>query len=258
MRRAVVEGVVGRPVGALEALVGVPVVDGVVVLVVVAEHVVPGDADQAHGAVQGRGHRKVVEEHVAQGDAEGGLAADQLLDHVVGEVVHLLLVAHLRIAEEQGSEARRLGLRPQREVDAGGQGTRRRHARVALGWRTRRLVDAKEARQALRVHRRYPACGLDDEEDGVLVCRQPPTAGAVAEHDVAPVGDGHAGQTALGRIAQAVAVVIGEDQPRGSGCGGRRRQGEQEQREQNRRTAMHATTSRREAGRVGRPRWGAV
>ena len=53
MYGAVVERVVRRAVGALEDIVGVPVVGRLVVLVVVAEDVVPGDADQRDRAVEG-------------------------------------------------------------------------------------------------------------------------------------------------------------------------------------------------------------
>ena len=220
MHGAVVEGVVRRAVHALERFVAQLIVRGVEVDVVIADDVVPGDADQGDGRVERLEERQVVEHDVAERDAERRFGPDQFGHDVVSDVVDFFLVAWLRVAEHDRAELVRLILRVEREVDRLGQRACRFDARVLALGRAFGLVDVVEAGQVVLAERCAPAARLDDEDDRVVADGQSVSAGVVGLDDRLAVGDAHAGQRFFARVVLAVVVGVVVDD---AGCFVRRR-----------------------------------
>ncbi len=112
------EGVVAGAEHALERLAGQGVVRRLVVHVVVAGAVVPGDAARADHAVVAVVEGQVVEHQVAQPQAEGGRERGQAGDDVVAHVPELHFVLRLRVGQQKRVEIGRFVLPAQDEIDA--------------------------------------------------------------------------------------------------------------------------------------------
>lgn len=102
--RAVIEGEVRWPVDSFIGFVAEFVVFRGVVDVVVADDVVPGDADVAERSVEIIEQVEVIEEDIAECDSESGPGSDKFFDDVVGDEVEFLLIAGLWVTEEDDIE----------------------------------------------------------------------------------------------------------------------------------------------------------
>lgn len=114
----------------------------------VAENVVPREADIGDGLVERLIEFKVVEHDIAEADSEfavlvGGVT-DYLLDNVVRHVVNFGLVAGLGIAEHHDAELVGFGFWSESEVNGRGEGAGGLDTFIFCGGRTVGLVDVKE------------------------------------------------------------------------------------------------------------------
>ena len=169
MNRAMVERIVGRTVDLPKRLVGIPVVRGIEIQIVIAQHIVPRHSDQTQGRVQRLEGRQIVKRDIAQTYPKCRLGTDQLRHHGLGQVAHLAVITRLRIAAEQRFEPVRFLPRAQRKIDrlrkrSGGWDTGK-----PLPRRSRRLVVVVEPRQILVILSGHPATWFDDKK-----CRRLP------------------------------------------------------------------------------------
>lgn len=91
----------------------------------VADDVVPGDADVAEGSIEVIEQGEVIEQDIAESDSEGRFGSDKFFDDIVGDEVDFLLIAGLGVAEEDDIERGGFRGMVQREVDGCGQWSRR-------------------------------------------------------------------------------------------------------------------------------------
>ena len=175
-------------------------IGGLVVEVVIAADRPPRHADAPDHAVEAGIDGEVVEGEVAQRHAEGGAGAQQRHHRLVADVLDLRRGFGLRVGEEDHVEALGLGLAREHDIDRGRQRAGRRQAAVAKaerGGRAFGIVDVGQPGQVgRRVHRRGETRGLDHEEGLPRCDRETPAACGIGAHDVAAVGDEHAGEPA--------------------------------------------------------------
>ena len=176
----------------------------------VAGHIVPRHTDVRDRTVQTGEQGQVVKHHVAERDAERGVEAHELLNHVVGDVVDLPLVARLRVAEDQDVVLVRFGTFDEREVDGGRQGAGRNEAAVLEFGRAGLRVDIVELWNLIGGDGRHPVAWLDHEDDGLVADRNFISAVHSGGDDLAAIGDKHLGHAGLAGVARAVAVLIVE------------------------------------------------
>ena len=209
MDLAVVEGVVRGAVDALERLGGVGVVRHVVVVVVVAGQVPPGQADGRHDVVHARVAGEVVVDDVAHGEPERGVRADKLRHDVVADVVELLLAVGLGVGEDDDVELLGLLLPYDGEVHRLGERSGGFDPAVLqLDRRAVRVVDVVVLRELLIVHRHHVAGRLRDEQDGLVVHAQPVRAAPIGLDDLSTVGHEYPGDTGLALVALAVSIAV--------------------------------------------------
>ena len=122
---AVVEREVRWSVDSFVGFIAEFVIFGGVVDVVVADDVVPGDADVAEGAIEIIEQAEVVEQNIAESDAEGRLGSGKFLNDIVGDEVDFLLISGLWVAKEDDIEGGGFRGMHKWEVDGSGQRSRR-------------------------------------------------------------------------------------------------------------------------------------
>ena len=193
---AEVETVVTGAVNALPGFRAQIVVGGIEIEVVIAEDVVPREADIGDGLIERLIKLKIVEHDVAEADSEfavlvGGVT-DDLLDDVVRHVVDFGLVSGLGIAEHHDSELIGLGFWGESEINCARKRAGGLDAFVLCGRRSVGLVDVKELGDLVCGDGGFEPPGLDDMDnrvfgDGELIFAIPVGFGdsyAVADADV--------------------------------------------------------------------------
>ena len=180
----------------------------------ITNDVVPRDADQRHGAVEAAEEREVIEHDITQRHAKFRVRANQLGDHVVGDVIDLRLRSRLRVTKEHRAKLVRLGLFAQREINRFRQRPGRFGARKTRGRRALRFVDVIKLGQLVRVERRHPATGLEHKQNRVVSHKQLPAPVRIRLHNRLAIGHAHTRESLLVWVALAITVGIVEYSPR--------------------------------------------
>lgn len=164
----------------------------------VAEDVVPRQADVGDGLVERLIELKVVEHDIAEADSEfavlvGGVAND-LLDDVVRHIVNFCLVAGLRIAEHHDAEFVWFGFWSESEVNGRGEGASGLDTFIFGCWGPVGLVDVKELGDLVCGDGGFESPGLHDVDDRVIGDGELVFAIAVGFGDGDAVADTDVGQ----------------------------------------------------------------
>src|SRR5690625_3523230 len=194
MRRAVGKRVIGRTVNIEETGARLGVRRFEKIEIVVSENVSPRNADGRDRIVEIFKNIEVVENDVAESDSESGRRLLQLDDAVVCEVINLLQIPRLRIAENENVE--RIGFllwlqgefEPFRPVFSGNPLEKLRKHRIA--------------------RRAGPVSRFQDENEFGIFPGNLKAPVRVSRHDIAPVGDSDVRERAISGIEAAVFVVI--------------------------------------------------
>ena len=110
---------------------------------------ISGHTHHHEHAIIGTKQRQIIKHDVAKGNAKCGIGPNQLLNHIMGNVIDFLLVSWLRITKHNGFERRWFGLAIEREVNRFRQFPRRCNPRIFLFWRAVRFVNVIKLRQIL-------------------------------------------------------------------------------------------------------------
>ena len=210
-----VERVVRRPVNAFERFVSQLAFFHVVVDVMIANHVVPGNSQQRDGPVEGAHGVEIVEGNVAQCDSKRCFGSDEFLDDIVRDPVNFFLVARLGVAEHDGFELIRFADLVHGEVH---------RRRQWAGWfdsfevqlrRSIRFVNVVEPGQHLAVEWRSVPAGFDDKQNRVVIDGQFVPSGRVGCRDVFSIRHADSGQSSFACVWLLVGVGVFEDAANG-------------------------------------------
>jgi hypothetical protein len=178
----------------------------------------PGNAGRAEVAHVPGVERQVVAHDIAMMDRERRPGVEHAGQDLVTHIAEFRHVGRLRVGEQQGVEALRLPLAPQREIDRRWKRSCRRNACMTKLERRGGpigLVEVGEPRNAARAERRRPVRRLDHEQAVAARDGEAPAAILLGQDDIPTVGDHHTWDAGIVRLATLAAAAILEDETSG-------------------------------------------
>ena len=213
MDLAVVKRVVTGTKVPFKGLVDIPAGGGVEIGIVIAEDVVPGNANQTDRLGQRPDHIQIIEGDIAQCHSKGSLGAPGIGNHVVGNVVDLSQIPRLGVPKQNHPKNLRLLLRSQRKVDRLGQRPTRRDScktqlRTAAG-----PMQVIELRELARANSRPISRRLDHKDLPLFAKRQLVSSLIVGPNNFQTVRDPNSGQWQVRRVPPTIPIPVIKHEP---------------------------------------------